>query len=231
MGHAAIGVGKLERGDIPSAIESLKRATQVALDPFYFSGMSLFLAVAQVHNRDFARAEATLQNVVQYTRDFGIEWLGTVAQMCLGIIALSKGDMNRGLAMMEEVRQVWLDSGRRCFHASLENALGNVYLQIVLGEGDLSLRVVLKNIGFLVKNVPGASNKAEAHFKKALQLAEEIGAKGTLGRTYLDLGRLHKAKKRQDQAKECLAKAVEYFELCEAEAYLKQAREVLDSLA
>ncbi len=230
MGHAAIGVGKLERGDIPSAIESLKRATQVALDPFYFSGMSLFLAVAQVHSRDFAGAEATLQNVVQYTRDFGIEWLGTVAQMCLGIIALSKGDMNRGLAMMEEVRQVWLDSGRRCFHASLENALGNVYLQIVLREGDLSLPVVLKNIGFLVKNVPGAANKAEAHFKKAVQIAEEIGAKGTLGRTYLDLGRLHKAKRRQEEARQCLEKAVEYFELCDAEAYLNQAREVLNSL-
>jgi hypothetical protein len=41
---------------------------------------------------------------------------------------------------------------------------------------------------------------------------------------------LHKAKKRKDLARECISKAIELFELCEAEIYLKQAKEALESL-
>ena len=111
-----------------------------------------------------------------------------------------------------------------------ECCLGNVYLQIVQGEGDLSLSIILKNIGFLIKNVPFASRKAAAHFNKAIEVAEEIGANGLMGQAYLGLGKLHKAKKRKDKARECLLKAVDCFERCEAETILKQTREELDSL-
>jgi len=38
-----------------------------------------------------------------------------------------------------------------------------------------------KNIGGLVKNVPLASKKAEEHFYRAIEVAKEIGAKGTMG--------------------------------------------------
>jgi hypothetical protein len=80
------------------------------------------------------------------------------------------------------------------------------------------------------KNVPFASRKAAAHFNKAIEVAEEIGANGLMVQAFLGLGRLHKAKKRKDKARECLLKAVDCFERCEAETILKQTREVLDSL-
>ncbi|GAI10282.1 unnamed protein product [marine sediment metagenome] len=76
-----------------------------------------------------------------------------------------------------------------------------MYFQLVEGEGPISLSTVAKNIGFLIKNVPFASKKAEAHFKKAIEVAKEIGAKGVLGQAYLDLGLLHRAKGRTDQAR------------------------------
>ena len=85
-------------------------------------------------------------------------------------------------------------------------------------------------MGFLVINVPFASKKAEAHFKKVIEVAEEMGAKTILGGAYLDLGLLHKAKKRTDKAKQCISEAKKMFEQCEADAYLKQANEALASL-
>jgi hypothetical protein len=51
-----------------------------------------------------------------------------------------------------------------------------------------------------------------------------------LGTTFLDWGLLHKAKKRKIQARECISKAIEIFEQCEAGMYLKQANEALESL-
>ena len=89
---------------------------------------------------------------------------------------------------------------------------------------------MLKNIGFLIKNVPGASKKAEDHFRQTIEVAKEIGANGLLGPAYLDLSLLHKAKKRKDSARECVSEAIKIFEECGAEIYLKQAREELASL-
>ena len=92
------------------------------------------------------------------------------------------------------------------------------------------LSAIMRNIGFIVKNVPFAAKKAERHFDKSIEVAREIGAKGILGQAYLDLGRLHKAKKTKEKARQCITKATEYFELCEAETFLKQAREELESI-
>ena len=61
-------------------------------------------------------------------------------------------------------------------------------------------------------------------------LAKEIEAKGLLGTTYLDLGLFYKARKRTDQARECISKAIQVFEECKAEVYLAQANEAFESL-
>jgi len=134
------------------------------------------------------------------------------------------------LKMIEDVKQSCLKNERRWYYGLTEYVLGKVYLQIVEGAGPTSLSTIAKNIGFLIKNVPFADKKAELHFNKAIDTAKEIGAKGFLGLAYLDLGLLHKAKKRKDQAKECISEAVQLFEQCEADVYLKQARELLASL-
>jgi len=89
---------------------------------------------------------------------------------------------------------------------------------------------VIKNIGFVVKNVPFASRQAEKHINAAIEAAKEIGAKGILAGAYYDLGLLHKAKKRIDQARQCFSEAIKLFEQCDAEIFLKQAKESLASL-
>jgi hypothetical protein len=51
-----------------------------------------------------------------------------------------------------------------------------------------------------------------------------------LGQTYLDLGLLYKIKGKKDQAKKCLSEATELLERCEAEVFLRQAKDALASL-
>jgi tetratricopeptide (TPR) repeat protein len=110
------------------------------------------------------------------------------------------------------------------------NEIGNVYLQIVKGAGPKKLSVMARNIGFILKNAPLAAKKSEAHFKKAIAAAGKIGAKGILAQAYLNLGRLHKAKKRIYRARECISEAIEIFEECETENFLKNAKEALESV-
>jgi len=47
---------------------------------------------------------------------------------------------------------------------------------------------------------------------------------------YLDLGLLHKAKGEKDKAREYITTAIQLFEQCEAEVFLQQAKEALESL-
>jgi tetratricopeptide (TPR) repeat protein len=81
-----------------------------------------------------------------------------------------------------------------------------------------------------VKNVLFASKKAEDHFNRAIEVAKEIGAKGTMGMAYLDLGLLCRMKGKTEQAKEFLSEAIQIFEETEAEGFLKQAKEALASI-
>jgi len=92
------------------------------------------------------------------------------------------------------------------------------------------MSIILKNAGFLAKNVPFASKKAEGYFNKAAESAKRSGAKGFQAMAHLGLGLLHKAKKRNSKAKKSLLTAIETFEECGAKVYLEQAREALESL-
>jgi sugar phosphate isomerase/epimerase len=100
----------------------------------------------------------------------------------------------------------------------------------VAGEDLPSFSILARNIGFMVKNVPAAGKRAEEHFKRTIEIAKEVGAKSWVAVSYRDLGLLHKTKKRTDQAKECISKAIQIFEELEAEVYLKQAKEALATI-
>ena len=90
---------------------------------------------------------------------------------------------------------------------------------------------MLKNIIFLLKTIPFAARRAESHLNKAIEICRELGAKGILASALLDLGNLHKAKRRIEQARDHIAEAVQLFEECEAQNYLNQAKNALRTLS
>ena len=138
--------------------------------------------------------------------------------------------MSHGLKQLEDGKQELLKSGNILYYLQCEYLLGKVFSKIALGAESINLSKLSKNIGFIVKNVLFAGKKAEGHFKQVIEVAGEIGAKAISGGAYLDLGLLYKAKKRKDQANEYISEAVKLFEQCEADVYLKQANEALESL-
>jgi tetratricopeptide (TPR) repeat protein len=132
--------------------------------------------------------------------------------------------------MIEEARGRCVEKGGKSYFVMAEYTLGRIYKQMAEGAGPISHRIIVKNIGFLLKNVPFAAKKAENHFQKAIEVAQEIGAKGLLGQVKLDLGLLYKVNGNPDNARKCISDAIQLFEECEADIYLKQAREALAAL-
>jgi hypothetical protein len=109
--------------------------------------------------------------------------------------------------------------------------VGKIYSRLAQGgEEKRDFSFLMRNIGFLIKNLPSAHKKAEEHLNIAIETAGEIGAKGILGQAYLELGRLHKARGKMGKARECLTHSIETFETCEADVFLKQARDAFAAL-
>jgi tetratricopeptide (TPR) repeat protein len=146
------------------------------------------------------------------------------------LVMLTRGNFRQGVKFAEDISPVFFENGSMWHHVTTEYMLGNLYLQIVIGEGSKTFTFLAKNIAFLRKSFPHASEKAEYHLNKTIEIAKDIGAKLLLGQAYYDMGLLHKTKKRAEQAKDCISEAIGIFKQCKAEEYLKQANEALESL-
>jgi tetratricopeptide (TPR) repeat protein len=212
MGHFMVAFSFLMANDFPSAIETGKKAVQTAQDPLYSMYSRFLLGVGYLQNGQFQEAEVVLQETASDSRDLGCELIGTPTQAFLGLISIIKGQLSQGLERMEEALQVEFETGRRYWYTTIANGLGQVFLQLI------------------DKDVPEAAKKAEDYFNRAMEVAEKIGAKAVAGQVYLNLGHLHKAMRRSDQAQNCFSKAIGIFEKCEHEGYLRQTREALGVL-
>jgi tetratricopeptide (TPR) repeat protein len=230
LGHWIMGFGYMVDGDFHRAIECCESGIRISADPFYSRLLRALLGMNYLFANQLDKAEIALEESMDYSQKFGAEELGGYASISMGLLLIAKGRMSQGLALLTEWQQTCLENQRRYLYAFSEYALGKVYSQIVEGAGPVSLSIMAKNIGFLIKNVPFASKKAEKHFSRAIEVAREIGAKGTMGMAYLDLGLLHKTKKKTEQARRCISEAIQLFEQCEAEFYLNQARGAFASL-
>ena len=142
---------------------------------------------------------------------------------------IAKGQMSQGATLLKKAQEALIRNERRVHYALSEYILGEVNLQIATGPKP-SFSIIAKNIGFLTKNMPFATKHAEEHFDKAVKIFQKTGAKSYLGLVKLSLGLLYKTSGKTDQSRKCLLEAIDIFQGCEAELYLKQAKEALNSL-
>jgi len=108
--------------------------------------------------------------------------------------------------------------------------LGNVYLRMDQRKGSTNFSILARNLGFIMRNILVAGRKAEEYLKKSVEVASQIGAMGLLGQASLGLGLLYKTEGKTYEAKKYISEAIEAFEKCGSEGYLKQAREEFASL-
>jgi class 3 adenylate cyclase/tetratricopeptide (TPR) repeat protein len=229
-GHCCMAMSRLATGNVHMAIQSGHMGAKIALDRFFGYWSSTFEATGYALAGQLPEAQEVFEEVASYSHEYGCDLFEVYSNIFLGAINVSQGHIARGLTMVEEARRRLEEGGGKPLLILVEYMLGSIYKQIAEGAGPISPVIIAKNIGFLVKNVPFAAKKAENHFRKALDLAQEIGAKGLLAQVTLELGLLHKIKRKTDEARKCISDAVRLFEECEADVFLKQAREALAAL-
>jgi len=229
-GHICMAMSGTVTGNFHMTIQSGQMGAKTALDRFYKYWSGLLEAMGYALAGQLPEAQELFDEISSYSHEYGCDLLVIFSDIFLGVIYVSQGHMSRGLTMIEEARRRCEESGEKYLFITAEYILGRIYKQIAEGAGPLSPLIIAKNIGFLLKNVPFSAKKAQNHFQKAIELAQETGAKGFLGQVTLDLGLLHKIKGRTDEARKCISDAVRLFEECEADVFLKQAKEALAAL-
>jgi len=227
MGHVCIGMGRAAAGDLLSAIKSFQKAVQISIDPLLTYIGKLLMGYCYLGSEQLKKAEEILEDVIRFSEDSGFEFVRTAARGFQGIVLIAKGNLSQGICIAEEVTKEFLKKGNRYRYALFNYMIGKVYRRIYQRKGSKNLSSLLSNFGFLVKNASIANKKAEDYLNEAITVANEIGAKSLLGQAALELGALYKAKGMSAQAQKYISEAIQIFQQCHAELFLKQAKEAL----
>ncbi|MFW6052706.1 MAG: adenylate/guanylate cyclase domain-containing protein, partial [Desulfosalsimonas sp.] len=219
VGYICFGNSYFAEGNMTRALSSYQKAVDIAQDPFYTIWPKLYMGSCYFLMQEPAKSEEILREVRDYADRFGCEIFGPTILPLLGVLSIKKGKMSQGLKIIEETRSSCIQKNWGFGTAFSEFVLGNLYFQMAYGEkpGNLSL---LRNIGFLAKNVPFAQKKAEHFLKKAIESANRCGAKGIQGISYMGLGNLYKVQKKYNPAKEYITRAIHVFENTGATGYM-----------
>ncbi len=231
MGHVFIGMSHAVSGDASAATACFEEAIRVSADPWYSQFPVMSLCYVRIAHGEYEGLQEKLEQIHSFSEEHGVEYLGTPAKVLSGAVLVAQGELGRGMKILEKGAETWRRSGSRLRYAYAQLIMGRIYALMAQGAGTMKLSTVLRNLGFLIRNAPFADRKAQRYLNEAIAIAGEIGATDTTGRAGLALGLLHKAKGRKEPARECLSGAIEVFEKCGADGYLRKAREALEGLA
>ncbi|MBT8374865.1 MAG: AAA family ATPase, partial [Deltaproteobacteria bacterium] len=230
MGHTCIGFSHFVSGEYEKAIQRFLNAIHVSADTLFSSAARLLLGMTYIANEQTSEAEGSFEEIMRESVDYGFEFLGTAAKLFHGVINISQGNLNKGRKIIEQAAGAFLESGSMYRYATANYTLGKVYARVASGQGDKSLSLLAKNIGFLMKNIPLSNKKAVEYYGKAIEVARKIGAKGTLGVVCLELGILYQLRKKPEMAKTYISESIKLFRECKAKGHLEKANNIMKSL-
>ncbi len=222
-GHSVSAWGHLAAGDLPAAIDCNQRAVKASADPFYAMFPRLALGMCRVLARDFKAAKAPLLEVSEHARLHGSEILGSVADLFSSAILLFEGKLARGVARATARHRAWEQQGARWRQINAELLLAESYLGMIRRDVPVTLSTIVRNAVFLLRARPLAAQKAEYYYRRALQNAESIGAKGIQGQAYLGMSLLYQAIGRPAKARVCVEAAIDTFRQCDAAGFVQLA--------
>ena len=231
FGCVELGASYILDGDYKKALEWLDRGTSEQKDFIYYYACVVMKGMVYFLSERYDEALNIIKPTVELLNENSrFPWLAVPAELFLGGSLVGQGNIEAGFKKINEVREKLNEMHYRYFYIVSELMLGSIFAKIASREADVKLSVIFKNLGFMIKNITSASKNAESHFKNAIGLAKEIGAKGIEGQAWLELGKLYMAKKKKVDARQSVNNSIEIFRLCNIDTHRRQAVEVLNSI-
>jgi tetratricopeptide (TPR) repeat protein len=205
---ASLGIGglALRQGDLPRAIPQLKQAVSICREAdllVYFPWIATALGAAYTLTGRVADAVLLLTQAMEGST--ATESVLTQAQvpcrLSLGQAYLLAGRLEEAHALAERTLALAREHHERGNEAYALRLLGDI----------------------AARREPPESKQAEAHYRQALVLAEELGMRPLMAHCHLGLGTLYATTRQREQARAELSIAVELYKAMDMSFWLPQA--------
>jgi len=230
MGYMFMGMMFQAAGDFIKSIEEIENAMDLTKDPVVLYSTKMVLGMNYLLLGRLREAEDSLRELLSLTNHLTSWVRKSQSEVLLSGVLAASGNITDSVKKLDRLRSHFLENGHKFSFAFTEYILGSIHFQMIKKGAPKDIKVIARNFGFLLKTMPFAAKKAEQHFQEAIQVSKEVGAKGVLGQSCLDLGRLYKIRGKNDYARQHISDATKIFEECGAYVFLKNARDELASL-
>jgi len=207
MGLWALATIELTHFAYEDCVESGRESARLALSVVDRSLAEAMLGAGYVMLGRTGDGTALLSNSIDLYLSKGLRSAVATLRPFLGIAKVMDGDMAGGIRWIEDGLEQCRDWGAASGIAIGHLVLGEIYTQIALGHDRPPLRVMLKNIGFLVRTLPRVQTIARRNLETALDTFRKWDTPSYIASALYNLARLDLNTGRADDAASKLAEA------------------------
>jgi tetratricopeptide (TPR) repeat protein len=203
-----LGMLALRQGDLHRALLQLEHALSLSQDvdlPMYFPRMAAALGAAYILARRVGEAVPLLTRAIAQTTGSEVVGFEALCPLVLGEALMLQGHVEEANTLAERALARALAHQERDQQAYALRLLGVIAARREVPENVL----------------------AEAHYREALTLAEELGMCPLVAHCHLGLGQLYGRTGRSEQARATLSAAIELYRAIEMTFWLPQAEAAL----
>lgn len=230
-----------ERGEFAEGIAHGQEGVRIAeaLDhPFSLAHISYNLGYLYGIRGDLSSAVRLLERTLALSREWNLTVLAPYVASGLGFVYAHSGRVAESLSLLQDALTTFEATGFGAFHSHVVVHLGEACLLAGRPEDALAFATrglalarergqrsheayALSLLGEIASyRDPPDAEIAEAHYRGALALGEEIGMRPLLARCHLGLGALYRKLGRLEQARPELSSALERFRSMEMTYWL-----------
>jgi tetratricopeptide (TPR) repeat protein len=208
LASSAIGLLALRQGDLPRALPRLERAVNLCQDadlPLYLHQMAAALGAAYSLSGRLADAMPLLAQAVEQSAAMERADNAAHCRLSLGEAQLLANRLEEAQALAEQALALAREHQERGHQAYALHLLGNI----------------------AARRKPPDIEPAEAHYRQALTLADDLGMRPLMAHCHLGLGRLYRKIDRREQARAELSTAIALYRAMDMTFWLPQAEAAL----
>jgi class 3 adenylate cyclase/tetratricopeptide (TPR) repeat protein len=210
LGHNGRGVLLSSQGRLVEAEEEFRKALEHSRDEYYDIAVNMGYALHLLASGAFDRLGEVADAIARAAR--GRNPLYELSASGFGaVVEFSRGSFTRAFRAISTLRQRHRQAGSLYNLNVVESAMGGIYKTVLTSREKVPLGTVLRNLPWVLANVPFAFRKSEAAYLRAMEYAERMPSPGLTAQAHLDLGSLYSATGRREKALPHLAEAERLF--------------------
>jgi tetratricopeptide (TPR) repeat protein len=244
MSRAWIGLCLIDVGEFPAAMavaEEAVRMAEAADDRYGLAYSQQRVGLTYLRQGDPERAIPWLERSLDGSRLFNFEILSLIAAGPLGEARATCGATAQAFALLEQAAEQAASIRFVTILPDILRALGQGYLlagrlaearhtaermlQLTRASGMRPVEAdALRILGEVhAQATPAEAGRAEASYREALAIAEQIGTPPLAARCHLGLGKLYRRTGQREQAREHLTTAATMYREMDMRFWLEQA--------